>query len=244
MDSEQYREDFLWVAYFGITQTEATRDPELCIAKCIDRAYLDLNRTIHYRISVTKLSEMKKKSSDSKDKEDARAFEEQKKEFRDDVRTYLKGQIDQLLPMQSISKDWFDEKWHKATCEHIMKLANGCNSLELLDEPFSFGQAQKWVNMTLKYMLIMGLWPQMKDIVNYLHVPIDNYILRAALDELGMSGRVKRGGDQFYIFADGNKYPWSGIPEYRIYIDFQKALREAVGSGRLPIEWEGAAWIA
>lgn len=58
---EQYQQDFLWAAYFGITGTEAIREPNKCVDKCIDCAYLDLNRTIHYRLSTAKLAEKKKK---------------------------------------------------------------------------------------------------------------------------------------------------------------------------------------
>lgn len=40
---EQYQRDFLWAAYFDITRTEVIREPNKCVDKCIDRAFLDLN---------------------------------------------------------------------------------------------------------------------------------------------------------------------------------------------------------
>lgn len=51
--------------------------------------------------------------------------------------------------------------------------------LSYLEDPekFYFGQVQKWVNMTLKYLYLLGLVK--KEEAKELHIPIDSYILEA-----------------------------------------------------------------
>lgn len=84
--------------------------------------------------------------------------------------------------LEKISED-FDE-WHKETCRMIQK------TYEDKKIDFSYGQAQKWINMTTKYLYVFSLvFADRKDkrltaipefIINHhekLHIPIDNFIL-------------------------------------------------------------------
>lgn len=84
--------------------------------------------------------------------------------------------------MKSISADY--DRWHQKTCELIQEIyiQKGVG--------FTYGQAQKWLNMTMKYLYVFSLiFEDMEDkrlceipgfIRNHhekLHIPIDNYIL-------------------------------------------------------------------
>ena len=102
--------------------------------------------------------------------------------FRDKVREYLGRQSESFFSKQVITEDWFDG-WHKLTCEKIQELANNDHpGLLKSGKSFTFGQSQKWVNMTLKYLLVMNV-EGIERIAGFLHVPIDSYILKTAKKE-------------------------------------------------------------
>lgn len=93
---------------------------------------------------------------------------------------------------------------------------------------FHYGQAQKWINMTMKYLHVIkpenlsleGSFP-------YLHVPIDQIILKCAEAELNVPVR---------------NFTWSTY-DYDGYIQIQKAIREKLKSRKtFPLEWEFEAW--
>jgi hypothetical protein len=93
---------------------------------------------------------------------------------------------------------------------------------------FSYGLAQKWLNITIKNMIVMEKWDsQLAKVKHYLHVPVDNYILdgaRADFEDIVTS-----------------KKPWSkwNYEEYKI---FQKALRKKLNVTP-PIVWEFDVWV-
>lgn len=55
---------------------------------------------------------------------------------------------------------------------------------QILKENFTIGQAQKWVNMTLKYLWLLDALPDNIDKKD-LHVPIDSYIIKIAYRKKG-----------------------------------------------------------
>lgn len=79
------------------------------------------------------------------------------------------------------------DNWHTALCDKIQEAYTD------IDIDFTYGQAQKWVNMTTKYLLVFDLiydylgdaeqrdkLPQFfqgRDNVQKLHIPLDNYLL-------------------------------------------------------------------
>ena len=83
-----------------------------------------------------------------------------------------------------------------------MSLINKWNEL-------SIGQAQKWINMTLKYWLLFGE----KRIQNieknaiFFHIPIDSFI-------------------QKEMFNEKYPNPWSRIENYDEYLQYQLTHRE------------------
>ena len=96
---------------------------------------------------------------------------------------------------------------------------------------------QKWLNMALKYLWLLGDLPN--DIKEeLLHAPIDSYILQK-LWNLNEEG-VTCSADTFYY--KGNS--WSKISDYDDYFDLQKVIRDmAKQGGKTVIEQENEAWI-
>lgn len=102
---------------------------------------------------------------------------------------------------------------------------------------FTNGNAQKWLNMALKYLWLLGDLPNdIKD--ERFHAPIDRYILQK-LWNLKADG-VTCSADMFY--CKGNS--WSKISDYDDYFDLQKVIRVMAKQGwKTVIEQENEAWI-
>lgn len=132
-------------------------------------------------------------------------------------------------------------KWHSETCLAMISKTQKLLKDEVI---LSYGQAQKWLNMTLKNMLITGKWEEkFKGVKEFLHCPVDSFIINAA-EDLGIAVPKKSG-------KPSENKPWSkwGLDENENalanpseeYIAFQDALRKALGK-LSPINWEIAIW--
>ena len=140
----------------------------------------------------------------------------------------IKEEIDKLKKKGIQSQENFDE-WHKKACEKLLDLYNGRWG-------FCLGKAQKWINMTLKYLVtfILGLEIEKAkryvELTPYYHIPIDNYILSE------VKGLIPSD-----IIA-GLK-PWSKISDRTLYDKFQSVFRETFND-RIPLEVEFEMWNA
>jgi hypothetical protein len=143
----------------------------------VDRAYRDFNRTLH-GIAKNQLTDS-----------------------YHDLREVMIGIVKDLMTRKFNSQNQFD-KWHQEMCDKLkaeFKLKR--------NHVINVGQAQKWINMTLKYLFALG------DRVNgvsenyrYFHIPVDNIILKK-LD---------------FKF----KKTWSRIDDYEDYLNFQIKVRQ------------------
>ena len=99
------------------------------------------------------------------------------------------------------------------------------------------GNAQKWLNMALKYLWLLGALPiDIKE--ERLHAPIDSYILQK-LWNLKADG-VTCSADTFYYKENS----WSKISDYDDYFNLQKVIRDmAEQGGKTVIEQENEEWI-
>jgi hypothetical protein len=165
------------------------------ILSCIDRAYRDFSRTMH--------------GVDYKDKK-TRLYSYGK------LRMHMHEIICQILT-QDFNQDSFDI-WHKESCDKLTTEFNKIINYELF-----YGQAQKWINMTLKYAFAIG-----NEEINgiernykYFHIPIDNIIQ----DKL-FSYKIVR-----------IPIKWSRINDYSIYIDYQYKVRK-IFVGQIPMDVE------
>lgn len=146
-------------------------------------------------------------------------------------------QIEGLLAMgRHMEEDQFNT-WHSSTCVMILDISQRINPH--LKRAFTYGLAQKWLNMTLKTMLVAEKekwWECLDETRECLHVPVDRYIIAAAHDGLGIRDENKK------------KYPsaWSKWDD-KLYIDFQTRVRKAVRARddyTCPIDWEFDTWIS
>jgi len=116
------------------------------------------------------------------------------------------------------SQSEFDD-WHKATAERIIKLYTDDGI------SFSYGQAQKWINMSAKYLFLSGE-EDFCDTFQFLHVPIDNYVETIVLTMYGIPKP---------------KLAWSKW-SYQQYDSYQKCLRSHI-VGEAPLRWEFRNWL-
>lgn len=231
--------DFLWASYFGITKSEVKADNnyrDAAIA-CANRAYLDLCRRISFKYSSSHIEKMSINSR--------KEYISKKARFRSDAVSFI---VDSILALEG---DY--DSFHKAICCGIIALSNGESVAhpehrEVFNEALNYGLAQKWLNMTIKNMLIMGLWNDLFD--NYtsiIHIPLDSYIFSAAGGKEGeiifRDERARHLGLKQEDFFD--TYTWSKIPNEEKYIEnyyqYQRMIREKTENR--PVEWEHLAWI-
>ena len=234
--------DFLLYSYFGIKESDLKQQSKKDIPYiCAKRAYLDLARTVKYRYSSSELEEMKSKKSSEEDKDKATNFIDSKNELIKNICKNILSPIKTKEGEISFKNSDFDD-WHKAKCEEIINFMNNSidkSNANILNKDFTIGQAQKWVNMTLKYLWLLNALPTgVKP--EYLHVPIDSYIIEIAYynknkfeNALGLEEKPEKS--------------WSKLSEYEKYFEIQEAIREAIKTNTtnetIPIKWELLAWI-
>lgn len=198
-------------------QEKTEGDINRAVMICIKRAYRDFNRTL-------RLSDEEKKSERTLPEAVGKIIEQ--------------GSIKLL---SSTDKKNFDDN-HKMTC---CELIDGSKNSGLLQEGYpTYGQAQKWVNMTLKYMVLTGLWET--EVEPFMHIPVDSYVLKATAN-----------GKQYYLLNNINvpdhnsevrKHPYNSSSkawskwEYKEYIDLIEDLRKAVPGNMTLFEWECTIW--
>ena len=140
----------------------------------------------------------------------------EKKQIHEKRVSWLNTEIASLLNRRCANQIQFD-KVHK-------KIMKGLIARSQFG--FSYGQAQKWVNMSLKYCLVIR--PEASSLnEKYFHVPIDNLLT----DILSAEGYKK--------FP--NIGTWSKMTDYRKYSTFQKWFRHTF-DGEYPIRAELRLW--
>lgn len=212
--------DFLMYSVFGIVDGDEIPVKKI---KCAHRAYRDLARTLRYKYSLSELERAKKGPKEADFKENRDLW------IREMCTTLIKS-----IDMFEEEKKDFDT-WHEDLCAKFVNPKKEdevfCRGEKFLKEGFTYGQAQKWLNMTLKYLWLMKLLPT-EILPEYLHVPIDSYILKKVKKE------VKDNSDSKYL-----NITWStmGKEEYEKLQEIISAV--AKNDNKSPVEWEGNAWI-
>lgn len=186
-----------------------------------NRAYLDMSRTLRFKRAP----------------KETRALDEVKEDLRNPARAEVVGIF--YKQIGALDGESFD-KWHQATCEMVMEHYNTFTDSEgqsLLLIDMSYGQAQKWLNMTLKYIWLVvqtnksfGYYKAVLDNQDKLHIPLDSYIL--AYIKKKRICKVEAG------FCSST---WSKISDYDSYLAFQMELRNALAPSS-PIKWELVEW--
>lgn len=208
--------DFFVSGYFGFDEGSLEE-------KCARRAYLDLCRTLNFAEKTTNKTSTEKKK-----------IEKTRKVFCDSIIGIIVTNIENY-------KNDFD-KWHEKTCTEIIKKAK---ELKILKEEFTYGHAQKWLNMTLKYMWLLGILSNKFDI-NDLHIPLDNFIFQAIKEDIRMDEKTNTLKNQISVLNKNEQYQykrtaWSKLSKDD-YQEIQNALPHTI-IDKSRIEWESKAWI-
>lgn len=212
--------NFFVYSYFEITKNDISKD--IIIRKAGKRAYLDLCRTI-------RSDRFKKMSAEEKNNLKEKVL---------DILVDAVNEFEKAADCGSIEMGQYKfDEIHKDYCEQIIGVYNEIG--------FNYGQAQKWLNMTLKYVIILsevGIIKNLKNIRPFLHVPVDRYIIKAA--------KTNDKAESYGLgIADISSKNWSAW-KYEDYIDFQNKIRDKIrnngslSEGYTPFYWENEAWIA
>jgi len=128
------------------------------------------------------------------------------------ARQTLHTSISAMLAAEIKSQTEFDEL-HKAACYDLISSFGG--------QTFTIGQAQKWINMTFKYLHLLD-YQEVQKVYEYCHIPIDSYILNITDYTLSKA--------------------WSKVDDYREYLDYQIWFRNAYPND-IPLDKEFYLWL-
>ena len=209
--------EFLKYAYFNITKGDSMND---ILRKCANKAYMDLCRTIRFKTEDGNI----------------------KAEYKTKICDMLVNNYDALTDAvkSSVDKQTVFDKEHNRICEEIIKTYSEISE-------FTYGQAQKWLNMMLKYVLLIEENSALK---SYLHIPVDSYIMQSVgSDNPKLKYCLKlecipQKNCTVDKYSESTSKPWSKW-DYEEYIAFQNSIRTAIAESdyNSPIEWENEAWI-
>jgi hypothetical protein len=219
-----------------------------------EMAYRDLCRTIRPTKTLTKLRDMsnKDKAKRKKDRDEATYATDTLNELRRDAVCWLTQKVSNI-PVFRGQGDFDD--WHNCLCRHLIEEYDK-NEYKTYYESFSYGQAQKWVNMTLKNLYL--LTDDIDRVYTHLHIPVDNIILTAVLaPEKRVKSLIEKaikknvlsqedenyisdiflhtsftysdesGKDVIYDIKSIEGMPWSRWDD-KIYCEFQQVVRKEI----------------
>lgn len=230
------------------------------------KAYLDMNRTMTFR-----------ESDRGKTEKEKRAIQEKRNNYRDKVTNIISDRIKEKSEGANIISDRIDQlketfddfdTWHKGTCNKIIDyyrktLDDGQPILvrrkgkerSVEGTTLSVGQAQKWLNMTLKYLWLLDRLNLLEGVSSSFfrtyqscfHIPLDSYIIRYVKREPKQK-RVNdfpefNGLDDIYSIVGLSGSEWSKINDYKEYLEYQKAIRKGFTKSKMiPLQWELEHW--
>ena len=159
---------------------------------------------------------------------------------KEEAKNFLKVQ---LRVVRFKSQNDFD-KWHTGTCRELIKIYKKNECFDENEQPsFTYGHAQKWLNMLFKYLYVYEYSDEFKDffrdktkLIKYLHIPIDEKIFEEANKVFGL---------------EKPNCGWSQMDE-NTYKDYQEGLIKNIiknpnppygeEDGRIPFYWELMVW--
>lgn len=120
------------------------------------------------------------------------------------------------------------DKFHKATCGYFLRELN-----KIVPDPQEFGKAQKFVNMTFKYLYCFDNAEKYEDHFKFCHMPIDSYTLNWYFDNQKQLQKQKK------ITKSAIKN-WSSLTEGQ-YGSLKDNIREML-PGETPLLVEFRIW--
>ena len=208
---------FMLYVYFG----NAGKNKKEMIEMAVKRAYRDFNRTIDFN------DEYKNLSTDNTKTKNEKAG--RRKGLVDKVTEMFIRNI-KSLKTKSNQKEF--DKWHKDRCNYISKIYK-----DKVGESFDnektlyYGQQQKWINMTLKYLYVIynlkGI-DDLNEVYKYFHIPVDSVVL----DNVENIEIPKDEKNKNKCWSKWNKEE---------YLNFQKEMRKNIKDKAL-LDWEFENW--
>lgn len=191
--------NFLTGIYYENKEDEALRKKKV-FDRAFNMAYKDMaTHTVAYH----KDSEEYKKYIEGDSKRAKNNRDKVKFAIKDHIKSYFISEDNYSLTslMNLLTPKSFDE-WHKKVCGEIVNINCSVEGLKAEDKTkatvkiakllrhmdknvhgvFTYGQAQKLVNMMLKYLYIYYQcegWDDLEKLRSSFHVPIDSYVLKA-----------------------------------------------------------------
>ncbi len=129
-----------------------------------------------------------------------------------DARQTLHASVTAILSAEINTQTKFDEL-HKVACYDLISAFRG--------QTFTVGQAQKWINMTFKYLHLLD-YPKVQNVYEYCHIPIDNYILNITNYTMSKA--------------------WSKLNDYHEYLEYQNWFRDKYPNN-IPLDKEFYLWL-
>jgi hypothetical protein len=199
------RDGFLAVCYFG------SGDRGDWLNRCILRAYLDMNRTLH----------------------GMKEFATVEPRWKPRMTAHLRQQLEEIPKNSKWAEEEFD-RWHEETILSLQVLSSsmGFAIRAHADPPpstgFTVGQAQKWINMSVKYAIVLGedRVPGFLHICPVAHAPLDSIVLASLVND-GM---------------ETPGVPWSRLNRYDTYMRCQTWMRERY-PGETALQVENRIWL-
>lgn len=116
---------------------------------------------------------------------------------KQDAKVYLFERLCELNKNKLADQREFDD-FHKTSCDQLI----------LIWSQLKIGQAQKWINMTLKYWLLFGdeRITGIETNAQYFHIPVDSYVQKEMIKEKSPKA-------------------WSTINDYDVYMKYQHEHR-------------------
>lgn len=242
--------NFLTGIYYEDNEDEDSRKK-----KIFDRAF-----NMAYRDMATHTVAYHKDSEEYKDyiEGDSKRAVGNREKVKVAVKSYIKcwftkGKNYSLTELLSLNSTEDFNEWHRKLCNEIVNIDCDVDDLEADDKTkstvkiskllgyvdknitcnvFTYGQAQKLVNMMIKYLYIFYKcegWNDLDKMVSSFHVPIDSYVLKAFL------GKDKYKEKSWSKFVDYEKDYMSCQNEIEKFVEDQKAYSNA-------FEWELNRW--
>ena len=194
-----------------------------CILMCAQRAYRDLNRTLTMIDKKGDNSEFSKGIS----KKLAKVIYDN---YKQNGISYTKSEAFNL---------YNDNESIKSLVERYLDETTGSIEKEAWKRKFHYGQYQKWVNMTFKYMTVIGIIDNADE--KELDIPLDSYVMESMSDK-GVKFPTKSRKEEKDTYSEYNSVKWSRLTktEYDSIVESYKSIDEIKDN---PMEWEHNSWI-
>ncbi len=251
-------EDTLYFFYFGITLDELENDDSL--EKVVKKALFDATMQGAFNSRVK--DDHKENARKAKNAVINTMLDALTNKNCDDCN-------EQTCPETKVSfEDIKDKKgyddWHKQTCCNIKKQFEDIKD-EKENEAFTYGNAQKVVNMTMKYLYLLSKSSQVKSckVLNsvkkkaaFLHMPIDSYIIDALFENNVLDYKQCKEDEELKELVgswrgkgkpskNDNVKKWSRW-DYNLYRAVQNQIfdkNKEIGNEYYVIDWENDLWI-